>query len=100
MRTNFDLTPFRRATVGFDRLFDMLGNGMTNQTGGSDPPFDLGQQGNGDDEQRVVGQRGNRLAGDEQIKAARHSCFSSADAARRHDFMHGRRCSQGAVTPA
>lgn len=46
MRTNFDLTPFRRATVGFDRLFDMLENGMTNPTADSYPPFDLEQQGN------------------------------------------------------
>lgn len=46
MRTNFDLTPFRRATVGFDRLFDMLENGITNQTADNYPPFDLEQQGN------------------------------------------------------
>src|SRR3712207_6099575 len=39
MRTNFDLTPFRRSTVGFDRLFDLLENGAS----GADnyPPFDL-----------------------------------------------------------
>ena len=24
MRTNFDFTPYRRSTVGFDRLFDFL----------------------------------------------------------------------------
>lgn len=46
MRTNVDLTPFRRATVGFDRLFDMLENGLTNQTAETYPPFDLEQQGN------------------------------------------------------
>ena len=46
MRTNFDLTPFRRATVGFDRLFDMLENGVINQTADNYPPFDLEQQGN------------------------------------------------------
>ena len=45
MRTNFDLTPFRRATVGFDRLFDMLENGITNQAADTYPPFDLEQQG-------------------------------------------------------
>jgi len=45
MRTNFDLTPFRRATVGFDRLFDMLENGIPNQTADTYPPFDLEQQG-------------------------------------------------------
>jgi molecular chaperone IbpA len=52
MRTNYDLTPFRRATVGFDRLFDMLENGITNQTADTYPPFDLEQQ--GDDRFRIT----------------------------------------------
>jgi len=52
MRTNIDLTPFRRATVGFDRLFDMLENGLTNQTAETYPPFDLEQQ--GDDRYRIT----------------------------------------------
>jgi molecular chaperone IbpA len=46
MRTNFDLSPFRRATVGFDRLFDMLEDGITSQSADNYPPFDLEQQGN------------------------------------------------------
>ncbi|HEV2078881.1 MAG TPA: Hsp20 family protein [Allosphingosinicella sp.] len=41
MRTNFDLTPFRRSTVGFDRLFEMLENGTSLQNGEGYPPFDL-----------------------------------------------------------
>lgn len=52
MRTNFDLSPFRRATVGFDRLFDMLENGITNQTADNYPPFDLEQH--GDDRYRIT----------------------------------------------
>lgn len=45
MRTNFDFSPFRRSTVGFDRLFEMLENGGT--TGGAEsfPPFNLEQDG-------------------------------------------------------
>ena len=39
MRTNFDFTPYRRSTVGFDRLFDMLESG--NGAGDNYPPFDL-----------------------------------------------------------
>ena len=39
MRNSFDWTPYRRSTVGFDRLFDFL------ETGGSGaenyPPFDI-----------------------------------------------------------
>lgn len=52
MRTNFDLTPFRRATVGFDRLFDLLENGITTQSAENYPPFDLEQQ--GDDRYRIT----------------------------------------------
>jgi molecular chaperone IbpA len=40
MRSAFDFTPYRRSTIGFDRLFDM----MENSAGpGQDnyPPFDL-----------------------------------------------------------
>ena len=41
MRTNYDFTPFRRSTVGFDRLFDLLENGLTSQATDNYPPFDL-----------------------------------------------------------
>jgi molecular chaperone IbpA len=38
----FDFTPYRRSTVGFDRLFDML-ESTARQSGGGDnyPPFNL-----------------------------------------------------------
>lgn len=39
MRTNFDFTPYRRSTVGFDRLFNMLETGMRDDDGY--PPFDI-----------------------------------------------------------
>lgn len=52
MRTNFDLTPFRRASVGFDRLFDMIENGIGNPSADNYPPFDLEQQ--GDDRYRIA----------------------------------------------
>jgi molecular chaperone IbpA len=39
MRSAFDFAPFRRSTVGFDRLFDMLEN--NGQTQENFPPFDL-----------------------------------------------------------
>ena len=41
MRTNFDFTPFRRSTVGFDRLFDLLETGQRPETADSYPPFDI-----------------------------------------------------------
>ena len=40
MRTAFDFSPFRRSTVGFDRLFDMLENSAAGN-GENYPPFDL-----------------------------------------------------------
>ena len=52
MRTNIDLTPFRRATVGFDRLFDMLENGPALAGGENYPPFDLEQD--GEDHYRIT----------------------------------------------
>ena len=41
MRTAFDFAPFRRSTVGFDRLFDMLENNNLSQAQENYPPFDL-----------------------------------------------------------
>jgi len=42
MRTNFDFTPYRRSTVGFDRLFDLLETGMRSDApADSYPPFDI-----------------------------------------------------------
>lgn len=41
MRTNFDFSPYRRSTVGFDRLFDMLETGVRTDFGDGFPPYDL-----------------------------------------------------------
>ena len=41
MRSAFDFAPFRRSTVGFDRLFDMLENSSIGGTQENYPPFDL-----------------------------------------------------------
>lgn len=52
MRSSFDFAPFRRSTVGFDRLFDLL---ETDQRGdGSEgyPPFDLSRR--GEDSYRIT----------------------------------------------
>ena len=45
MRTNFDFTPFRRSTVGFDRLFELLENGSSLVPADNYPPFDIAQDG-------------------------------------------------------
>ena len=41
MRSNFDFSPYRRSTVGFDRLFDFLENATRNEQGDNYPPFDI-----------------------------------------------------------
>ena len=50
--TRFDFTPYRRSTVGFDRLFDLLEN--TGRSGSSDnyPPFNIERL--GDDAYRIT----------------------------------------------
>ena len=51
MRSAFDFAPFRRSTVGFDRLFDMLENNSVGQAQENYPPFDLIKL--GDNEYRI-----------------------------------------------
>ncbi|HWJ37404.1 MAG TPA: Hsp20 family protein [Sphingomicrobium sp.] len=48
MRSAFDFSPFRRSTVGFDRLFDMLESSNLGQGQENYPPFDLIQLGDND----------------------------------------------------
>jgi molecular chaperone IbpA len=48
MRSAFDFAPFRRSTVGFDRLFDMLENNNFGQGQENYPPFDLIKLGDND----------------------------------------------------
>ena len=48
MRSTFDFAPYRRSTVGFDRLFDMLENTSLGNGGENYPPFDLIKTGEND----------------------------------------------------
>jgi molecular chaperone IbpA len=41
MRTNFDFSPYRRSTVGFDRLFDLLESTARTEAIDGYPPFDI-----------------------------------------------------------
>jgi molecular chaperone IbpA len=52
MRTNFDFAPFRRSTIGFDRLFDLLETGMRGDGVDGYPPFDIERQ--GEDSYRIT----------------------------------------------
>ena len=48
MRSAFDFGNFRRSSVGFDRLFDMLENSAASQGQENYPPFDLIKTGDND----------------------------------------------------
>jgi molecular chaperone IbpA len=50
MRTNFDFAPYRRSTVGFDRLFNLLEAGAREDEGY--PPFDIRKD--GEDSYRIT----------------------------------------------
>lgn len=50
MRTNFDFAPYRRSTVGFDRLFNLLEAGAREEDGY--PPFDILRE--GEDSYRIT----------------------------------------------
>jgi len=41
----FDFTPYRRSTVGFDRLFDLLEGQARNNAGDNYPPFNIERRG-------------------------------------------------------
>jgi molecular chaperone IbpA len=48
----FDFTPYRRSTVGFDRLFDLLENASRGAGGDNYPPFNIERR--GDDAYRIT----------------------------------------------
>ncbi len=43
--SRFDFTPYRRSTVGFDRLFDLLENQVRQNSGDNYPPFNIERRG-------------------------------------------------------
>ncbi|MCA0904719.1 MULTISPECIES: Hsp20 family protein [Qipengyuania] len=48
----FDTTPYRRSTVGFDRLFDLMERQARNAGGDNYPPFNIERR--DDDEYRIT----------------------------------------------
>ncbi|HZQ00149.1 MAG TPA: Hsp20 family protein [Reyranella sp.] len=52
MRTAFDFAPFYRATVGFDRVFDMLDDVASQTSGSGYPPYNIEKA--GEDTYRIV----------------------------------------------
>jgi molecular chaperone IbpA len=52
MRTDFDFAPFYRATVGFDRVFDLLDAVSSQGSGSGYPPYNIEKA--GEDSYRIV----------------------------------------------
>jgi molecular chaperone IbpA len=52
MRTNLDLTPFYRSSIGFDRMFDLLENASRLATVAGAPTYDIVRA--GEDTYRIV----------------------------------------------
>ena len=52
MRTAFDFTPYRRSTIGFDRLFDALEQSARAEASENYPVFDIERR--GDDQYRIT----------------------------------------------
>lgn len=50
--SRLDFTPYRRSTVGFDRLFDMIESQARLNSGDNYPPFNIGKS--GDDNYRIT----------------------------------------------
>jgi len=50
--SRLDFTPYRRSTVGFDRLFDLLESQARSQAGDNYPPFNIARQ--GEDNYRIT----------------------------------------------
>src|ERR1051325_1474942 len=52
MNTTFDLAPLRRSGIGFDHLFEMLGQAMNTENTAKYPPYDIERT--GDDAYRLT----------------------------------------------
>lgn len=50
--SRLDFTPYRRTTVGFDHLFDLLEGQVRNNAGDNYPPFNIERR--GEDEYRIT----------------------------------------------
>jgi len=50
--SRLDFTPYRRSTVGFDRLFDLLEQQARQSSGDNYPPFNIAKR--GEDEYRIT----------------------------------------------
>ena len=85
----FDFTPYRRTTVGFDRLFDLLENNARAGQGDNYPPFNIERR--GDDEYRITLALAGFKPEDIEITAQQNLLIvqgRKAEEAEKGDFLH------------
>ncbi|QPQ56329.1 Hsp20 family protein [Allosphingosinicella flava] len=89
MRSQFDLTPFRRSTVGFDRLFDFLETAGRGEQGDNYPPFDIEKL--GDDSYRITLAVAGFKAGEIDVTARQNLLIVTGrkgDMRKEGNFLH------------
>lgn len=85
----FDFTPYRRSTVGFDRLFDLLETSARSGSGDNYPPFDIERI--SDDTYRITLAVAGFKAGDIDITAQQNLLVIQGrkpDASREGRMLH------------
>jgi molecular chaperone IbpA len=88
MRT-FDFTPYRRSTVGFDRVFDMLEAKVRGEPDDGFPPFDLEKQ--GEDSYRITIAAAGYAPGEMEIVVQENLLTVTgrkAAEAEQHQYLH------------
>ncbi|WP_192649658.1 Hsp20 family protein [Sphingopyxis sp. OAS728] len=89
MRSSFDFAPYRRSTVGFDRLFDLLETDLRGDAGESYPPFDLSRQ--GEDSYRITLAVAGFRPGDIEVVAQQNQLIISGKRGEDNDegqYLH------------
>jgi molecular chaperone IbpA len=89
MRTDFDFTPYRRSTVGFDHLFDLLEKGQRSETSDGYPAFDIVRE--ADDRFRITLAVPGFKADEIEIVAQQNQLSVSgkpAEEDEKHSYLH------------
>ena len=81
--SRFDFTPYRRSTVGFDRVFDLLENQARLNAGDNYPPFNISRR--GEDNYRIVLAIAGFRAGDIDITAQQNLLVVQGRKREEHD---------------
>lgn len=85
----FDFTPYRRTTVGFDRLFDLLENNARAGQGDNYPPFNIERR--GEDSYRITLALAGFKPADIDITAQQNLLVVTgrkADETQKGEFLH------------